>query len=107
MARRGGIGRRRGQGRRLRRLSGEAFAKLSPRKPTETLADYIPRLASVPLDFQPGTQWAYSPAAGIDVLGRVVEVVSDLTFDQFLRQRNAGLQPSTIRFPLENPRFPR
>jgi len=61
MARRGGIGRRRGQGRRLRRGSGEAFAKLSPRKPTETLADYIPRLASVPLDFQPGTQWAYSP----------------------------------------------
>jgi CubicO group peptidase (beta-lactamase class C family) len=71
----------------LSRGSGEALAKLSPRKPTETLADYIPRLASVPLDFQPGTQWAYSPAAGIDVLGRVVEVVSDVTFDQFLRQR--------------------
>ena len=32
------------------------------RKPTETLADYIPRLASTPLEFQPGTRWMYSPA---------------------------------------------
>ena len=71
----------------LSRGPGEAAAKLAPRKPTETLADYIPRLASAPLDFQPGTRWSYSPAAGIDVLGRVVEVVSGQTFDRFLKQR--------------------
>src|SRR6202045_4218767 len=34
------------------------------RKPGETLADYLPRLGAVPLDFQPGTRWSYSPSAG-------------------------------------------
>lgn len=57
------------------------------RKGNETLADYIPRLGSVPLEFQPGSRWSYSPGAGFDTLGRVVEVVSGQTFDQFLRQR--------------------
>ena len=57
------------------------------RKPGEKLADYIPRLAATPLDFQPGTRWSYSPGAGFDTLGRIVEIVSGQTFDQFLRQR--------------------
>ncbi|HLK47726.1 MAG TPA: serine hydrolase domain-containing protein [Bryobacteraceae bacterium] len=57
------------------------------RKPGEKLADYIPRLAATPLDFQPGTRWSYSPSAGFDTLGRIVEVVSGQAFDQFLRQR--------------------
>ena len=57
------------------------------RKPGETLAEYIPRLGAVPLDFQPGTRWSYSPSAGFDTLGRIVEIVSGQTFDQFLRQR--------------------
>lgn len=57
------------------------------RKPGETLANYIPRLGAVPLDFQPGTRWSYSPGAGFDTLGRVVEIVSGQSFDQFLRQR--------------------
>jgi len=57
------------------------------RKSDETLADYIPRLGSVPLEFQPGSRWSYSPGAGFDTLGRVVEVVSGQPFDQFLRQR--------------------
>jgi CubicO group peptidase (beta-lactamase class C family) len=57
------------------------------RKPGETLADYIPRLGSTPLDFQPGSRWSYSPGAGFETLGRVVEIVSGQAFDQFLRQR--------------------
>jgi CubicO group peptidase (beta-lactamase class C family) len=56
------------------------------RKPTETLGDYIPRLGSVPLEFQPGSRWTYSPGAGFDTLGRVVEIASGQTFDQFLKQ---------------------
>ena len=56
-------------------------------KPGETLADYIPRLGGVPLEFQPGTKWAYSAQAGIDTLARIVEIVSGQTFDQFVRQR--------------------
>jgi CubicO group peptidase (beta-lactamase class C family) len=57
------------------------------KKPTDTLADFIPRLAALPLDFQPGTQWRYSGLAGMDTLGRVVEIASGQTYDQFLRQR--------------------
>jgi CubicO group peptidase (beta-lactamase class C family) len=61
--------------------------RLAPRTPTDTLATYIPKLAAVPLDFQPGTLWRYSGQAGFDVLSRVVEVVSGQTFDAFLKQR--------------------
>jgi CubicO group peptidase (beta-lactamase class C family) len=61
-------------------------AKINP-KPGEALADYIPRLGAVPLDFQPGTRWSYSPSAAFETLGRVVEIVSGQSFDQFLRQR--------------------
>ncbi len=62
-------------------------ALLKARKPTDTLADFIPRLGPLALDFQPGTKWSYSGLAGFDTLGRIVEIVSGLTFDQFLRQR--------------------
>ena len=37
---------------------------------------------SSPLVFSPGTKWNYS--FGIDVLGRIVEVVSGQTLDRFL-----------------------
>ena len=57
------------------------------RKPGETLANFIPRLGATPLDFQPGSRWSYSPGAGFDTLGRIVEILSGQTFDQFLRQR--------------------
>jgi CubicO group peptidase (beta-lactamase class C family) len=60
---------------------------IAPRKTNETLAKYIPQLGAVPLDFQPGTQWRYSALAGIETLGRIVEVVSGMTFDRFLEQR--------------------
>jgi CubicO group peptidase (beta-lactamase class C family) len=57
------------------------------RQPTDTLASYIPRLGAVPLDFQPGTRWRYSPGAGIDTLARIVEIASGMTFDKFLSER--------------------
>ena len=57
------------------------------RTPTDTLADVIPRLGALALDFQPGTQWRYSGGVGFDTLGRIVEVASGMPFDQFLRQR--------------------
>jgi CubicO group peptidase (beta-lactamase class C family) len=53
----------------------------------DTLATYIPKLAKVPLDFQPGTQWAYSPGAGLDVVARIIEIVSETPFDEFLQER--------------------
>jgi CubicO group peptidase (beta-lactamase class C family) len=60
------------------------------RKPTETLADYIPRLGSTPLEFQPGTRWMYSPSDGFDVLARIVEVASGTPLNVFLKERLFG-----------------
>lgn len=55
--------------------------------PKDRLAEYIPRLGKVPLEFQPGTRWAYSAAAGFDVLSRIVEVASGMPIDRFVKQR--------------------
>jgi CubicO group peptidase (beta-lactamase class C family) len=57
------------------------------RKEGETLADYIPRLGSTALEFQPGSRWTYSPGAGFETLGRVIEVASGMKLDQFFRTR--------------------
>ena len=67
-------------------MSNSVIAKVS-RKEGETLADYIPRLGSTPLEFQPGSRWTYSPGAGFETLGRIVEIVSGLPLDRFLRTR--------------------
>jgi CubicO group peptidase (beta-lactamase class C family) len=53
----------------------------------ETLESVVQRLARSPLDFQPGARWRYSGLAGIDTLGRVVEVASGQKFDEFLSRR--------------------
>ena len=69
-------------------VSGQAQAgAVATRRPEDTLATYIPRLGAVPLDYQPGTLWRYSGLAGFDVLSRIVEVASGMTFDAFLRER--------------------
>jgi CubicO group peptidase (beta-lactamase class C family) len=56
------------------------------REPHLTLAETGKKLSEQPLRFQPGSRWAYS-TAGLDVLGRVVEAVSGMPFDQFLQKR--------------------
>jgi CubicO group peptidase (beta-lactamase class C family) len=61
--------------------------RLSPRSTSSTLAAFVPTLGAVPLDFQPGSKWQYSALAGIETLGRVVEITSGMTFDQFLQKR--------------------
>jgi CubicO group peptidase (beta-lactamase class C family) len=68
-------------------VSGSEQAKVAPRNPNDTLANYIPKLAQTPLDFQPGTLWRYSGLYGLDVLARIVEITSGQPYDQFLKQR--------------------
>lgn len=51
----------------------------------ETIGEMVTRLGELPLLFEPGTTWHYSVAD--DVLGRLVEVVSGLPFDEFLERR--------------------
>jgi CubicO group peptidase (beta-lactamase class C family) len=55
--------------------------------PDATLANVLPQLAAAPLEFQPGTRWAYSPMYGFDVLARIVEVTSGVDFGTFVEQR--------------------
>jgi CubicO group peptidase (beta-lactamase class C family) len=50
-----------------------------------TIADSVKHLAAQPLLFNPGKRWEYS--LGVDVLGRLVEVVSGKPLDEFFRTR--------------------
>ena len=68
-------------------LGQRAAGTAAQRAPQDTLATYIAKLGTVPLDFQPGTLWRYSGLAGFDVLSRIVEVASGQPFDEFLRER--------------------
>ena len=52
-----------------------------------SLDERVRRAATLPLNFQPGTQWEYSGFAGFDALGRVVELVSGMTLEQFFQRR--------------------
>jgi CubicO group peptidase (beta-lactamase class C family) len=53
--------------------------------PTYTLAEGMALLGEVPLLFEPGTQWNYSMST--DVCGRLVEVMSGMSLDEFFRTR--------------------
>lgn len=50
-----------------------------------SLKDSVDELATRSLRFQPGTKWQYSP--GLNVVGRVVEVVAGKPFEEFVQQR--------------------
>jgi CubicO group peptidase (beta-lactamase class C family) len=59
----------------------ETWNRLKPLE-SANLAEMAEKLSQVPLAFDPGTDWTYG--AGIDVLGRVIEVVSGDNLDVFL-----------------------
>ena len=67
-------------------MGDSVIAKVA-RKEGDKLADYIPRLGTTVLEFQPGSRWTYSPGAGFETLGRLIEIASGMPLDQFLRQR--------------------
>jgi CubicO group peptidase (beta-lactamase class C family) len=50
-----------------------------------TIGDSVQRLAGLPLLYNPGERFEYS--LSVDVLGRLVEVVSGMPFDRFLKTR--------------------
>jgi len=53
--------------------------------PAESLEAFADRLATMPLVYQPGTRWSYS--VGLDLMGRIIEVVAGMPFDSFVHQR--------------------
>jgi CubicO group peptidase (beta-lactamase class C family) len=67
-----------------------------------TLAEAVLVSSQQPLDFEPGSKWAYCNA-GIDTLGRIIEVKSGQSFEEFLAARvfrPLGMKDTTF-FPNE------
>jgi CubicO group peptidase (beta-lactamase class C family) len=62
----------------------QMWAKLEA-DPTIPLSEMIEQVAALPLAYHPGTCYRYSVAT--DVLGYVIEVISGMRFDDFLRER--------------------
>ena len=83
---------------------GSAVAVLPEQGPEATLASRVPLYAGMPLDFQPGTRWAYSARVGHDVVARVIEIVSGMPYDEFVRTRifePLGMADTHFNLPLE------
>jgi CubicO group peptidase (beta-lactamase class C family) len=51
-----------------------------------TLADMVPLWLAAPMQYEPGAKWQYTQS-GINLAGRIVEVVSGMSFDAFVQQR--------------------
>ncbi len=62
-----------------------AYSEAKVLHPSNSLAELMDLLEPLPLKFQPGTDWEYS--VSIDVLSRLVEIVSGQTFGEFLHER--------------------
>ncbi len=54
----------------------------------KSLKEFADRVATLPLIADPGSKWSYS--IGLDVMGRVIEVASGMSFEQFLQTRMFG-----------------
>lgn len=61
---------------------GTYYAELGVGNRDQTLEEFVEKLGQAPLHNHPGTVWRYG--YGMDVLGRLVEVISGKTFDVFL-----------------------
>ena len=69
----------------LTHTSGITYGPKGVDPQNETLATYMPKLAKIPLSFQPGAQWGYGE--GLDVVARAIEVVSGMAFNVFVQKR--------------------
>ena len=70
----------------LTHSSGMPEATAEEMKASRTLAELIPHFLNKPLQFDPGTKWQYCQSS-INTAGRIVEIVSGQSFDQFVQQR--------------------
>ncbi|MEM7798990.1 MAG: serine hydrolase domain-containing protein [Chloroflexota bacterium] len=52
---------------------------------SDSNADFVEKLAALPLRFQPGSRWHYS--MGMDVLARLIEIWSGQSYGEFLAER--------------------
>ena len=78
------IGRAYGEAIKAREKSTLSDDNLKDEKYKVNLEILCDELAKFPLSFSPGTKWEYS--MGIDVIGRVIEIVSGRPLDKFLKE---------------------
>lgn len=62
----------------------EAYQRIAGWRTWTSLQRAIEAFAEVPLLYQPGTAWSYS--FGLDVIGRIVELVSGMGLESYMRQ---------------------
>lgn len=70
----------------LTHTSGLGEASGDAARQAKALADLVPLWLAAPMQFEPGEKWQYCQSS-INAAGRIVEVVSGLSFDAFLQQR--------------------
>lgn len=61
------------------------YEKIGTNNLDQTVGDMVKKISQAPLVHQPGTKWEYG--LSMDVLARLVEVVSGKTYDRFLEER--------------------
>jgi CubicO group peptidase (beta-lactamase class C family) len=61
------------------------YEEVSAVRADDTTETWIKRIAALPLNYQPGEAWQYSPAT--DVVGRLVEVISGVPLDKYMQER--------------------
>lgn len=67
------------------RLYQEAGKRMEQAGIPPTMENIVNNLTQLPLAFQPGTHWRYS--LSIDVIGRIVEIISGKPLDSFFKER--------------------
>ena len=70
----------------LTHTSGLGEATGQPSRDAKTLADLEKLWLAAPMQYEPGERWRYTQS-GINAAGRIVEVVSGMTFDAFTEKR--------------------
>jgi len=66
----------------------KVLGKVDPLNVNNTLAEFSQKLATIPLMYQPGSQWRYSTA--VDVQARLIEVLSGMKFEDYMRAQVLG-----------------
>ena len=77
-----------------------------PVKRDQILAEYVSFLAKQTPEYEPGTKHRYS-SGGFAILGRIIEVVSGMAFDQFIDRRvfvPLGMKDSSFFYPMSKQR---
>lgn len=69
----------------LTHTSGIRHLPYDASNPDPSLEQRARIMATLPLNFQPGSEWRYS--SGLNIIGRIIEIVSGDSFDTFLSKR--------------------